>query len=72
MHELQWRMNDPETPISKRLRAVGGGRKLCTVADAELAVALERLVDPVTRGDPESPLRWTCKSTTQLANELWA
>ena len=70
MHELQWRMNDPETPISKRLRAVGGGRKLCTVADAELAVALERLVDPVTRGDPESPLRWTCKSTTQLANEL--
>ena len=31
---------------------------------------LERLVDPVTRGDPQSPLRWTCKSTTQLANEL--
>jgi hypothetical protein len=31
---------------------------------------LERLVDPVTRGDPQSPLRWTCKSTTQLARQL--
>jgi hypothetical protein len=42
------------------------------VADVnpELPVALERLVDPATRGDPMSPLRWTCKSTTQLAGEL--
>ena len=38
--------------------------------DPQLEQALERLVDPVTRGDPESPLRWTCKSTTQLAAEL--
>jgi transposase len=54
----------------ERLRVAGGGRKSATQADAELAVALERLVDPVTRGDPQSPLRWTCKSTTQLAQEL--
>lgn len=54
----------------ERLRVVGGGRKSATEADVELAMALERLVDPVTRGDPQSPLRWTCKSTTQLAGEL--
>lgn len=54
----------------ERLRVVGGGRKSATEADVELAAALEQLVDPVTRGDPQSPLRWTCKSTTQLAKEL--
>src|SRR5579859_2194853 len=54
----------------ERLRAAGGGRKSATKANVELAAALERLVDPVTRGDPQSPLRWTCKSTTQLASEL--
>lgn len=70
LQELKQRMAAPEAPIAKRLRAVGGGRKRCTVADAELNAALERLVDPVTRGDPESPLRWTCKSTTRLASEL--
>jgi hypothetical protein len=52
------------------LRKPGAGRKRATEADPELAAALERLVDPVTRGDPRSPLRWTCKSTTQLAGEL--
>jgi len=55
---------------SLRLRQPGGGRKRATVADPGLAAALERLVDPVTRGDPESGLRWTCKSTTHLAGEL--
>ena len=40
------------------------------VSDPELSVALDRLVDPGTRGDPESPLRWTTKSTTKLAAEL--
>ena len=40
------------------------------MADPELASALERLVEPATRGDPESGLRWTCKSTTHLAGEL--
>lgn len=52
------------------VRSPGGGRKKATETDPRLEHALERLVDPVTRGDPESPLRWTCKSTTQLAVEL--
>ena len=42
------------------------------VAHPEVWPALEKLVDPVTRGDPESPLRWTCKSTHVLAEELYA
>ena len=56
--------------LPERLRVAGAGRKAATEATVELAAALERLVDPVTRGDPQSPLRWTCKSTTQLASEL--
>jgi transposase len=68
--ELEAREIDPEAPVESRLRKPGGGRKRATEADPELATALERLVDPVTRGDPTSPLRWTCKSTTQLASEL--
>jgi transposase len=55
---------------SLRLRSAGGGRKSSTETNKELEGALEGLVDPVTRGDPQSPLRWTCKSTTQLAKEL--
>ena len=55
---------------SGRVRRAGAGRKRAETVDAELAAALERLVDPVTRGDPESPLRWTCKSTRQLAAAL--
>jgi hypothetical protein len=57
-------------PLSGRLRKVGAGRKRTVEVDPELPAALERLVDPETRGDPMSPLRWTCKSTTQLAEEL--
>jgi hypothetical protein len=53
-----------------RIRRPGGGRKKITQTDPELLAALESLVDPVTRGDPESPLRWTCKSTRRLAEEL--
>jgi hypothetical protein len=68
--ELAARGENPTAAIEVRLRAPGAGRKRCTQADAELPAALERLVDPATRGDPESPLRWTCKSTTQLAGEL--
>jgi len=68
--ELEARAAFPQTPIPERLRALGAGRKRCTEADVELEAELERLVDPVTRGDPQSPLRWTCKSTTQLASEL--
>jgi transposase len=68
--ELQLREARPRATIEARLRKPGAGRKRVTAADPELAVALERLVDPATRGDPQSPLRWTCKSTTQLAGEL--
>ncbi len=53
-----------------RVRRAGGGRKRATVLVPGLTTALEALVDPVTRGDPESPLRWTCKSTRRLAAEL--
>src|SRR5437867_6295254 len=55
-----------------RVRRQGAGRKSATVTDPRLRVALESLVDPVSRGDPESPLRWTCKSTRLLARELSA
>jgi len=53
-----------------RIRKVGAGRK--SVIETELGVmaALEKLVEPTTRGDPESPLRWTCKSLRTLAGEL--
>jgi hypothetical protein len=55
-----------------RIRRPGGGRKSATVIDPSLGVALERLVEPVSRGDPKSPLRWCCKSTRLLAKELVA
>src|SRR5262245_22142028 len=50
-----------------RIRRPGGGRKKSEVLDTALSADLETLVDPTTRGDPMSPLRWTCKSTRQLA-----
>ena len=53
-----------------RVRRPGGGRKRAAVLDPTLVDDLQRLVEPVTRGDPESPLRWTCKSTRRLAKEL--
>jgi hypothetical protein len=53
-----------------RVRASGGGRRALTQSDPGLLEALERLIDPATRGDPMSPLRWTCKSTAKLAEEL--
>lgn len=53
-----------------RVRRPGGGRKRLTATDPGLLAALEALIEPVTRGDPESPLRWTCKSTAKLAAEL--
>src|SRR6187200_1470076 len=55
---------------SGRVRRAGAGRKRAETVDAELTSALERLVDPDTRGDPESPLRWTIKSTRQLSAAL--
>ena len=55
-----------------RLRRPGGGRKPLVDQDPILLRDLETLVDPVTRGDPMSPLRWTCKSAAKLATELQA
>jgi len=53
-----------------RVRRPGGGRRPLCETDPGLWEALEGLIEPVTRGDPESPLRWTCKSTRRLADEL--
>jgi len=55
---------------ASRVRRPGGGRLLLTQTDAGLLAALESLIEPTTRGDPESPLRWTCKSLRRLAEEL--
>lgn len=70
MEELGQREVDPDAPLEKRVRSEGGGRRRRDEEDGELVPALERLVDPATRGDPQSPLRWTCKSTRRLAYEL--
>jgi hypothetical protein len=53
-----------------RVRKPGAGRKSITVSDPKLLVSLENLIEPETRGDPESPLRWICKSTRALAAQL--
>jgi len=61
----------PELQAGKgRVRRPGGGRKAMVVIDPTLRDDLERLVEPTSRGDPESPLRWTCKSVRKLAAEL--
>lgn len=53
-----------------RIRRPGAGRKPLTVCDPQLAAKLETMIEETTRGDPESPLRWTCKSTRRLAAAL--
>ncbi len=55
-----------------RVRQPGGGRKKAEVANPEVLENLDSLIEPETRGDPESPLRWTTKSTRHLARELTA
>jgi DDE family transposase len=69
IHELKIQQTS-ETLPSPGIRRSGGGRKLLVETDPELWEALDALVDPVTRGHPETPLRWTCKSTRHLAAEL--
>ena len=59
-----------DAPAAGRIRRPGAGRKNLKVRDPELWAALDRLIDGGTRGDPESPLRWICKSTRTLAAEL--
>lgn len=69
-------MRELDQPVGKRVqdaarvRRPGAGRKRLVESDTSLLSALETLIDPVTRGDPESPLRWTCKSTRRLSDEL--
>jgi hypothetical protein len=60
----------PESLPSGRVRRPGGGRKSAVEKDPGLPAALERLIEPTTRGDPESPLRWTCKSLRKLTGAL--
>ena len=62
--------DDASEGSDHRVRAPGGGRKKAEVTDPELVDALDTLIEPETRGDPESPLRWTTKSTRNLAAEL--
>src|SRR3990172_8954518 len=57
-------------PASGRIRKKGAGRKPLLHHAPEIINALDALVEPTIRGDPESPLRWTCKSTRNLAREL--
>jgi transposase len=68
--ELAARKRNPKAVVAARLRKEGGGRKRLTETDPGLAQALEQLVEPASRGDPMSALRWTCKSTVNLAEEL--
>ena len=60
----------PESLPPGRVRRPGGGRKSAVEKDPGLPAALERLIEPTTRGDPESPLRWTCKSLRKLTAAL--
>ena len=60
-----------DNPVSsERQRRPGGGRKPLEHSQPDLIDAIDRLVEPTERGDPQSPLRWTCKSLTNLQHEL--
>ena len=63
-------LQSPESLPPGRVRRPGGGRKSAVEKDPGLSAALERLIEPTTRGDPESPLRWTCKSLRKLTAAL--
>lgn len=58
--------------VARRIRKKGGGRKRLVEMDNDLLRLLDSLVEPTSRGDPMSPLRWTCKSTRRLSRELAA
>lgn len=70
--ELASEKSKAATCIPGRIRRPGGGRKKLKEKDPSLLQALDELLEPNTRGDPETPLRWTCKSTTKLSEELRA
>jgi transposase len=63
-------IQEPLSAEQSRLRRTGGGRKSIVSQDTELMADLESLLEPATRGDPMSPLRWTNKSTAKLAEAL--
>jgi transposase len=63
-------LKERKKPDSQRIRKKGGGRKRAVDKDPSLKKDLENLLEPVTRGDPESPLLWTCKSVRKLSHEL--
>jgi len=67
---LELRQKPRALGLTGRIRRPGGGRKKTVLQDATLLRDLEALIEPVTQGDPESPLRWTAKSVRQLAAEL--
>jgi len=70
MDELRQAAQQPVPRPAGRIRRPGGGRRKTVDTDLTLLRDLELLVDPLTRGDPESPLRWTCKSVRKLAVAL--
>lgn len=70
LQELKHLADDEGDTSSQRSRHRGGGRKRMAVKDPRLLSDLDALVEPTSRGDPETPLRWTCKSTRHLADEL--
>ncbi len=71
LRELEAEAADPGSSLPPdRVRRGGAGRKPITQQQPELLSALDALVEPTARGDPQSPLRWTCKSTRRLAEEL--
>ena len=70
IRELEARESGEEVLSPGRIRKKGGGRKRIRDRQPGLIAALESLVDPTSRGDPRSPLRWTCKSTSKLAAAL--
>lgn len=63
-------INEGINPVAGHVRLSGGGRKRITDTDPEIVVALESILNDDTIGDPETPLRWTCKSTRTLAKQL--
>jgi len=69
-HELASSQMQPITQSRQGIRRSGGGRKSLTAKHKGLLEALDALVEPTSRGEPNSPLRWTCKSTRKLETEL--
>ena len=63
-------IHEGKAPPTGRIRCSGAGRKTITESDPRLLEALEAMIDSQTRGDPESPLRWICKSTRTIAAQL--